>query len=133
MTGPRRPTPDRNRCPGCSHPIAATAPWCAPCEQRMPTRLQRDVLTADRALRAARAAAITWLGQHPHATERELQIIALAAQGLDNAEIAERLHVALHTVRDHWKRLSKRWGCTGRTHVVATAFQLGYLKLEITT
>lgn len=117
------------RCPGCSRPLAAGRPWCPPCEQRMPADLSKAVRHADRALRAAVAAGTVWLQQHPHATSRELDVLALAAQGRANEEIAAELHISLNTVRSCWKDLSKRWGCRGRAHAVATAFQLGYLGL----
>lgn len=118
------------RCPGCDHPIPRTEPWCTPCHLRLPAQLQQDLTRAERALSALRAQALDWLGSHPHATERELEIIRLAATGLENQQIADELHLAVHTVRDHWRRLSKRWGCRNRTQVVATAFRLGYLCIE---
>ena len=116
-------------CPGCSRPIVASRPWCAPCGQRMPAQLAADTAHAEQALRRATAAGIAWLGQHPHATARELDILTLAAQGRSNEEIAAELHISLNTVRSAWKDLSKRWGCRGRAHAVATAFQLGYLTI----
>lgn len=125
MTAPKR-------CPGCSRPISKVETRCTPCHLRLPEDLQRDIEDAERTLRAKDAEAHVWLGQHPHATERELQVIALAAQGRDNDEIAEELSVSVHTVRDYWRNLSKRWGCRGRAHVVATAFRLGYMSLEVT-
>lgn len=116
-------------CPGCSRQLAAGSPWCPPCGKRMPDGLAQAVVHADRALRAAVTAGTTWLGQHPHATDRELEVLALAAQGRSNEEIAAELHITVHTVKDCWRNLSKRWGCRGRAHAVATAFQLGYLSL----
>lgn len=61
------------RCPGCHTPIAATEDWCTPCDLRMPESLRDEVVRADWAHRAAIAAALTWLGEHPHATDREIQ------------------------------------------------------------
>lgn len=118
------------RCPGCSHPIPATDPWCTPCHLRLPAPLQQELEHTQRSLRALQASALAWLESHPHATERELDIIRLAASGLENQQIADELHVTVHTVRDHWRRLSKRWGCRNRTQVVARAFELGYLRIE---
>lgn len=119
-----------NRCPGCSHPIARVETWCHTCDRRLPKELRHEVVTADRALRAAVAEAIVWLGEHPHASGRELEIISRAAQGMENEAIAKELHLSVHTVRDHWRRVMARWGCANRTQVVATAFRLGYLTVE---
>lgn len=118
------------RCPGCSHPISRVETWCNPCDLRLPKHLRSNVVTADRELRAAVAEATTWLEAHPHASDREVEIISRAAQGMENETIAKELHLSVHTVRDHWRRVMSRWGCTNRTQVVATAFQLGYLSVE---
>ncbi|WP_017602217.1 LuxR C-terminal-related transcriptional regulator [Nocardiopsis lucentensis] len=118
------------RCPGCSRPVAATEHWCGPCHLRLPEQLRRAVEDAERALRARVADAHVWLDTHPHATDRELDVIGLASQGLENTEIADQLHVSVHTVRDCWRNLSKRWGCSGRAHIIATAFRLGYLSVQ---
>ena len=119
-----------NRCPGCSHVISHVETWCHPCDLRLPKDLRHMVATADRALRSAVAEATVWLGEHPHATDREINIISRAAQGAENEQIAAELSLSVHTVRDHWRRVSARWGCTNRTQVVATAFRLGYLSVE---
>ena len=121
----------RNTCPGCHHTIAADASWCDPCGNRMPARLREAIRSADAALAAAYSAAIEWLGAHPHATSREIEVIALAAQGLANDEIADRLAVTVDQVKDSLRQVSRRWGCRGRAHVVATAYRIGYLRLEI--
>lgn len=117
------------RCPGCDHPISTQELWCNPCDLRLPKDLRHQVVQADRALRAAAAEAIVWLGEHPHATDREIDIIARAAQGQENEDIASELGLSVHTVRDHWRRVMARWGCGNRTQVVATAFRLGYLSI----
>jgi len=101
------------------------------CARRMPADLASAVARAESELAAAVEAGETWLRQHPHASEREIQCIALASQGLGNAEIAERLGVSVDLVKDQFRQVSARWGCKGRANVVATAFRLGYLKLEI--
>jgi DNA-binding NarL/FixJ family response regulator len=120
----------RNCCPGCRQTIAATASWCVPCEKRMPSALRDAERAAHAALQAARQKAVDWLKAHPHATSRELQVIALAAQGLANCDIAERQHMSVDQVKDALRQVSHRWGCSGRAHVVATAFRLGYLHVE---
>jgi DNA-binding CsgD family transcriptional regulator len=58
-------------------------------------------------------------------TGRELEVLALAAQGLSNAAIGEKLFLSSHTVRSHMRRILDRLGATSRAHAVA----LGYEKL----
>lgn len=121
----------KRRCPGCSRVLAAGDAWCRPCHLRLPLEMRNTVERAERALDAARSAATRWLAVHPHATDRELEVLALAAQGLSNQQVAEKLHLSVHTVRDAWRLLSQRWGCRGRAHVVARAFELGYLTIGV--
>ena len=97
----------------------------------MPARLAHAVTAAQKALEDAVAAGQEWLRQHPHATAREIEVIALAAQGLGNADIAARLGMTVDQVKDLLRQVSRRWGCRGRAHVVATAFRLGCLRLDI--
>ena len=117
------------KCCGCSRHISAVETWCNPCHLRLPTGVRATVEDADRTLRAAIADGVVWLQTHPHATDRELDIIAGASRGLENQHIAEELSLSLHTVRWYWRDLQRRWGCTNRAHVVATAYRLGYLQV----
>jgi DNA-binding CsgD family transcriptional regulator len=52
---------------------------------------------------------------------REEQLILLAAEGLTDREIAERLGLSQQTVGTYWQRLMKRLGASTRTQVVAMA------------
>ena len=53
-------------------------------------------------------------------TEREVQVLRLVAQGLTNAQIAERLVVSPHTVHTHVKAIHSKLGVTSRS--AATRF-----------
>lgn len=53
-------------------------------------------------------------------TARETEIMDLVAQGLDNAEIAERLFISRHTLKNHITRIFVKLGVTGRAQAVAT-------------
>ena len=53
--------------------------------------------------------------------ERELEIIALIAEGLDNFAIAERLHISHHTVKFHIGKALTRTGEATRAGLVRVA------------
>ena len=59
--------------------------------------------------------------------ERELEVLHLIAEGLSNHEIAERLVIALSTVKWHINNLFGKLGVHSRTQAVAQAKELGLL------
>ena len=56
-------------------------------------------------------------------TEREHEVIKLMVDGLNNAEIAERLVVSLSTVKYHISNILMKWGVDNRVAAVTTAIQ----------
>ena len=52
-------------------------------------------------------------------TDREREIVTLAASGLSNREIAQRLVVSVRTVENHLYRASTKLGTTDRTELTA--------------
>lgn len=58
-------------------------------------------------------------------SERELEVLQLVAEGLSNREIAERLFLALPTVKGHNRNIYSKLQVTRRTEAVARARQLG--------
>ncbi len=60
-------------------------------------------------------------------TARELEVLALVAQGLSNREIGERLFIALNTVKGHNRRIFRKLQVERRTEAVARARELGLL------
>jgi LuxR family maltose regulon positive regulatory protein len=60
-------------------------------------------------------------------SRRELEILALIAQGLSNREIGERLFLALDTVKGHNRRIFEKLQVQSRTEAIARARELGLL------
>jgi LuxR family maltose regulon positive regulatory protein len=60
-------------------------------------------------------------------TPRELEILALMADGASNQEIAGRLVVTVGTVKGHVNHILDKLGARNRTEAVARARELGLL------
>ncbi len=56
-------------------------------------------------------------------SERELGVLALMAEGLSNAEIAQRLTISVSTVKYHVRGILSKLGAASRAEAVALAFQ----------
>ena len=63
----------------------------------------------------------------PRLTPRELEILALAAQGRSTPQIAEHLHLSAATVKTHLQNAYDKLGVTDRTAAVAVAMRQGLL------
>ena len=64
---------------------------------------------------------------HVDLTQRELDVLALLAQGLTNSEIAGRLVVSVHTVRNHVAHISTKLGAHSKLEVLSIAIRKGLL------
>jgi LuxR family maltose regulon positive regulatory protein len=60
-------------------------------------------------------------------TQREMDVLELIAQGLSNQQIADRLFLALSTVKGHARITFDKLGVQRRTEAVARARELGLL------
>ena len=54
-------------------------------------------------------------------TKREREVVTLIGEGLSNKEIAERLHIALHTVKSHMHNVLEKLALHTRLQVAAYA------------
>ena len=62
-------------------------------------------------------------------TPRELEVLALLAEGVSNKAIARRLGISVHTAKFHVGSLLDKLDANGRTDAVAHAARLGVIQL----
>lgn len=63
-------------------------------------------------------------------SQRELDVLKLIARGMNNDQIAERLFISPHTVKNHVSNVYRKMGMDDRTQVAITALRLGLVPLE---
>lgn len=63
-------------------------------------------------------------------TDRELQVLRGAANGLSNEAIARELFLGENTIKSHMRRVFRKLGAHDRAHAVALALQQGVLTLR---
>jgi two-component system, NarL family, response regulator LiaR len=63
-------------------------------------------------------------------TARELDIIKLAAKGLTNKDIADKLHLSYRTVEGHMRGIFNKLGIGSRTEAVLYGLKNGWFTLE---
>jgi DNA-binding NarL/FixJ family response regulator len=62
-----------------------------------------------------------------HLTPRELEILGLVSDDLGNQEIARRLHLSVHTVKNHIHKILVTLGVESRRQAVRYAVEKGWL------
>ncbi len=63
-------------------------------------------------------------------TAREMEILKLAAQGLSNKEMSEKLFISLRTVKAHMTNIFNKLGCSSRTDAIIKGLKQGYIELD---
>jgi len=58
-------------------------------------------------------------------TERESEVLRLVAQGLSNAEIADRLYISMFTAKTHVSRILTKLDARDRAQLVMLAYEAG--------
>jgi NarL family two-component system response regulator LiaR len=67
-----------------------------------------------------------------HLTEREVEVLKLAARGMKNQEIAHELSLSVRTVQTHLSNIFSKMGVGSRTEAVLEALRRGWLTLQDT-
>jgi DNA-binding CsgD family transcriptional regulator len=68
-------------------------------------------------------------GGDPLLTRRELEVLALLAEGASNKTIARRLGISVHTAKLHVGSLLDKLDAVGRTDALAQAARRGVIEL----
>ncbi len=93
-----------------------------------------DIYLCPAALRHVVASAVTDApsasASNPKLTHREIEVMALLAQGLSNREIAIRLSLSTATVKGHLEEIFSKLEVDSRTAAVTAALRLGILGME---
>ena len=62
---------------------------------------------------------------HQTLTQREREVLYLAADGLTNADIAERLGIGIRTVETHRTRMMRKLGLHGQADLIRYSLERG--------
>ncbi|MFC2012482.1 response regulator [Chloroflexota bacterium] len=63
-------------------------------------------------------------------TEREIEVLQFATQGLSNQEIADKLYISLRTVQSHLNHIFNKLQVSSRTEAVVRALKEGWVTLD---
>lgn len=63
-------------------------------------------------------------------TPREKEVLELLARGFTNMEIAERLHISKHTVKNHVSNIYQKLKVYDRTQMALLAIQQGLVSID---
>jgi len=91
------------------HPIVA---------RKLMTRVKSQVATTAEA------------GPQELLTQRELEVLKLAAKGMSNKDIAEALNISVRTVQAHLRDIFNRLGVGSRSEAIVYGLKKGWFSLE---
>jgi DNA-binding NarL/FixJ family response regulator len=63
-------------------------------------------------------------------TQRELEVLMLAARGMSNKDIAEKLVISVRTVQAHLRSIFNKMGVGSRSEAVLQGLKRGWFSLE---
>ena len=95
-----------------------TSGFVPPIKTTLPAILAAGAL-ADTVERAGQRDGADRRSHHVGLTERQVEIVGLAANGASNREIGARLGLSEGTVKQHMSRIFKRLGAQNRAEAVA--------------
>jgi DNA-binding NarL/FixJ family response regulator len=98
-------------------------------EALIPARKLAEVLAGQRQVAKRREEQAYLLGS---LTQREREILALMARGLDNRTMARDLGIGYSTVRSHVRGVLEKFGVHSKLEAVARAMELDLLRTEVT-
>lgn len=111
--------------------IRAAVRGAAPMSAAVTRKLMMDLRRGDGpAPGAAEGEADAAQSERPPLTPRELQILALIAEGATNKEIGQRIFLAENTVKNHLKNILAKLQVENRAQAVAYAFREGLLNRQ---
>jgi DNA-binding CsgD family transcriptional regulator len=67
-------------------------------------------------------------GKCPYLTDREIEVLLLAAEGMPNRRIARSLGIGLRTAEQHVETMLRRTGASSRGELIARSFVTGVLR-----
>ena len=62
-------------------------------------------------------------------SDREIEVLELASQGMTNPQIAKRLELSVHAIKFHLASIYRKLGAANRTEAVTRAAQAGLIDL----
>ncbi len=84
-------------------------------------RIKRSLL--DQIFESPKDSFVVGLHNSGFLTARELEVLKFISIGLNNNEIADKLHVSVHTSKAHVQSIFKKLGVTDRTQAVVKAIK----------
>ena len=88
-----------------------------------------DSEVAQNLVQSVRSPASPMEPPHEDLTRREIEVLAMLAEGLGNRQIADRLGVSDHTIKFHISSILDKLGASTRTEAVTLGLRMGLILL----